>query len=91
MTQVQQIKRVARKCQWAELTHQEGIKMISFLKENNRINIYYSRPERMTVATTIDHPANGRSQLVRKKITMQELEWIFRNPRAHTCKGYYKK
>lgn len=48
-----EIKRIAQNNGYKLLDHQENIKMISFTKEEIRINVYYTK---MTVATCINHP-----------------------------------
>lgn len=82
---------MAEKSGWQNIDIQKNIMMAGFVKGSSRINIYYSKPWRLTVATVINHPVGGRKQLFRKFIRMDELPRIFRNPRAHTGKGYYKK
>lgn len=78
---------------WKFLDLQEENLMISwgFDWENvnfrQRINLWYST---MTVATAINHPKSGRTQLYRRGITLKELEKLFRNARTHTGKGYYQ-
>jgi len=53
-----------------------------------RINIYLTKG---TVATSLNHPSKGKTQLFRKNINYVELERLFINPRQHTGKGYYTK
>jgi hypothetical protein len=89
MDTVKEIRDIAKRCEWIEIDHQENISMISFTKSRSRINVYYSKPWRMTVATVVNHPTVGRQQLFRKYVRMDELERIFRYPRTHTGKGYY--
>jgi len=88
---VRNIIALAVKFGWKQIDHQKDKSMISFRKDEDRINIYYSKPWRMTVATTITHPTWGRKQLFRRNIKMPELETILRYPRKHTGKGYYRK
>jgi hypothetical protein len=88
---VKNIIGLAKKYQWKSLDYQKNISMISFERDDSRINVYYSKPWRMTVATTITHPTWGRQQLFRRNIKMPELENLFRYPRKHTGKGYYRK
>ncbi len=82
----------ANKYNWHNIDHQKNIFMLSFVKRKDkstmRINVYYSK---MTVATCIDHPKQGKTQLFRRNVTIEELEKIFENPRHHTGKGYHKK
>ena len=91
METIDEIRVIAKKWQWMEIDHQENIGMISFTRNGDRINVYYSKPWRMTVATVINHQKMGRQQLFRKYIKMFELDKIFRYPRIHTSKGYYTK
>ena len=44
-----------------------------------------------TIATCLDHPRRGKSQLFRKNLSLREIKEVFENPRAHTGKGYWKK
>merc|ERR1719369_116155 len=42
-----------------------------------------------TVATSLEHPTQGKTQLYRgQRNTFEELEEIFQNPRVHTDSGY---
>lgn len=84
-----QIRELAEKHGWKECDHQKNIGMISFLKDESRMNIYYTK---MTVATCINHPKKGRTQLFRKNVwSVSLLENLFFNPRLHTRRGYYRK
>lgn len=85
---LQQIRKIAADHNWLELDHQENIKMISFSNAVDRINVYYSK---MTVATCINHPKQGNTQLFRKCVTFDELVEIFSKPRVHTGKGYQRR
>jgi len=71
---------------------QKNIGMISFVKiignDPARINIYTTK---MTVATCINHPRKGKTQLFRKKVSIELMAKIFENPRTHTHIGYRKK
>lgn len=82
------IKKLAKVHGWNEHEHQENICMYSFVKGDARINVYYSK---MTVATCINHPNKGKSQLFRRRVDYGLLEKIFSNPRIHTGIGYYTK
>lgn len=42
------------------------------------------------VATILEHPKHGKTILYRKDVTLKQLAKIFKNPRQHTGKGYYK-
>ena len=58
-----------------------------FVKGNVQINVWNGR-RRLTVATVVTHPHKGRNTLYRRRISNEDLMWIFRNPRAHLNKGY---
>jgi len=83
-----EIRILASELGWQCVAHQRNIFLLSFKKEDMRVNIYYSK---MTVGTCLNHPTSGRTQLFRKKVSLKQLERIFKNPRVHTHKGYYKK
>lgn len=70
-----------------QIDWQEKQKMISFSDGITRINIYLTTG---TVATCLDHPKHGKTQLFRRNVSKKQLKKIFENPRAHTGKGYYK-
>lgn len=67
---------------------QENIGMISYSDGDTRINIYLTR---MTVATCLNHPTKGATQLFRKNVNYETLVEIFDYPRKHTGRGYYKR
>jgi len=88
------IKRVAKKNEYYELEvspRDEG-RMVSWRHDEKcrgvRINIYFTTG---TVATCLDHPKRGKSQLFRRNMTYADLEDIFENPRVHTDGGYYHR
>lgn len=82
---IKHIRSTAKAEGWKEIDHQEYIKMLSFVKGFSRINVYYSK---MTVATCINHPMQGKTQLFRKYVDDKLLKKIFKNPRIHTSNGY---
>ena len=84
---------IAAKYDWEFAEWQENIYMISYFKESDgirmRINVYLTT---MTIATSLDHPKKGKTQLYRRKVYDRALVGkIFRDPRHHTGKGYYEK
>lgn len=83
-----EIKQVAKKHGWDFLCYQENNYMLSFTKPGMRINVW---PSRMTVATCLDHPKQGKTQLFRRHVNLKLLERIFEYPRVHTMKGYQTK
>lgn len=82
------IKKLSEKHGWTKIKGNKQPLMISFLKEDTRMNIY---PTTMTVSTALEHPTSGKTQLFRKEVSLQTLNSLFINPRTHTNKGYYKK
>lgn len=65
--------------------------MIGFKREDDsyaRINVYVTKS---TFVTQINHPVKGRGQLFRRNIWEENYEKLFRNPRSHTGRGYYRR
>jgi len=86
--EIETIRQIAREEGWSEIDHQPNVFMLSFMHAQRRINVYYSK---MTVATCIEHPKYGRSQLFRRGVwSKDELRTLFKNPRAHTGAGYFQ-
>lgn len=83
---LKEVRRIAKSKKWIEIDHQENISMVSFTNGVDRINVYYTK---MTVATCINHPKKGKTQLFRKRVKFDLLTKIFENPRIHTDIGYY--
>ncbi len=73
---------------WTNPTLIESNKLVSLFKQEMRINVFYTT---LTVATCLNHPYKGKTQLFRKEVGVEELKKIFENPRSHTQKGFYKK
>ncbi len=80
------IETTAKRYGWRLVKWQKDIKMLSFKKGTDRINIYITK---MTVATAVKHPKYGKAQLYRRHVSFNLLEKIFTNPRVHTKKGYF--
>jgi hypothetical protein len=83
-----EIEKIALEFKWDFLEHQKNIKMVSFVKRDMRINIYISTG---TVATCLNHPKQGKTQMFRRNVDLTLLQKIFENPRIHSNKGYQKK
>ncbi|KAL3911982.1 MAG: hypothetical protein SGARI_001381 [Bacillariaceae sp.] len=62
--------------------------MASYKKDGMRLNFWLSTG---TVGSYLDHPRQGKTQLFRRSITMEEARDVFCNPRQHTGKGYHNK
>jgi hypothetical protein len=86
--EITELEDLAKEFDWQYLTFQENIGMLSFIKDDMRINIYTTK---MTVATCLNHPKQGKTQMFRKNVTPDEMKKIFKNPRHHINKGYRKK
>lgn len=82
------IDTVARQHGYVCFDYQEKIGMVSYSDGATRINIYLTK---MTVATCLNHPKQGPTQLFRRNVNIKELHEIFRYPRKHTGKGYHTK
>lgn len=50
--------------------------------------MYYST---RTVGTSMAHPTKGKTQLFRRRVTLDMLDKLLANPRMHTGRGYYSK
>jgi len=83
------IRRIASKLGWIEIANQHKIRRISLSKESIRIDIYEDHAQ-MNVISWLYHPKKGLTKLVRNKVSFGLLKNIFRNPRFHTGKGYYR-
>lgn len=89
---------IATRHGWQILDIQENIKMVRYMRARQgdvqKVNIYHGgkggRRDLFTVATAINHPVKGKTQLFRKYVSEQELDAVLKNPRAHTDKGYYQ-
>lgn len=87
------VRSVAESEGYSESYFNENSKVISFCKpgdttERVRINVYYTTG---TVATCINHPKQGRTQLFRRNVSLEQLKEILTNPRVHTGQGYYRR
>jgi hypothetical protein len=82
------IDEIAKKHDYNCISYQENIGMVSYSDGSTRINVYMTK---MTVATCLNHPTKGPTQLFRKNVDVKQLDEIFAYPRKHTGKGYYKK
>lgn len=79
------IIKIAKDNGWKLFADQPNNYCVIFRRDKEQINVWYTK---MTIATVVDHPKQGRQQLYRKNITNNELRKLFSNPRTHTNKGY---
>lgn len=58
-----------------------------------QVAVYFSEKAHrgFTVATAINHPKSGKTQLFRKGCSWGEVTELLKNPRKHTGKGYYER
>ena len=99
---IEEIKRLATNREWTLICEQPKTSMISFEKEFEysskpvRMNVYYTKDSTMkwlnlTIATAMDHPKKGKTQMYRRKINNTEFIKLLKNPRHHTGRGYQTK
>lgn len=88
-----ELAEIAKKFGWSPIPSGDPY-MVSFGKmidgSRARINVWNGR-RGQTVGTYVDHPKQGKTSLFRRWVTNEELKQIFKNPRAHTGKGYRKR
>lgn len=85
---VENIRLLAQVYGWQLMWHRELTGELYFRKAGCQLTIWYST---MTVRTALKHPTKGKTQMFRKRISMELLERIMTNPRIHTNKGYIQK
>lgn len=73
---------------WTMLDYQSNIGMVSFDKNDVRLNVYVTT---LTCGTALDHPRKGKTQLFRQGIPLDAICKIFKNPRCHSGRGYYER
>lgn len=92
MQRIAELNVIASQFGWKNININIPTKLTSYTKMIEegvcRIDIYYTT---MTVSISLNHPKKGKTQLHRKHVTDKEINILFKNPRAHTGKGYYKK
>eukprot|EP00574_Skeletonema_japonicum_P004596 CAMPEP_0201722042 /NCGR_PEP_ID=MMETSP0593-20130828/6530_1 /ASSEMBLY_ACC=CAM_ASM_000672 /TAXON_ID=267983 /ORGANISM="Skeletonema japonicum, Strain CCMP2506" /LENGTH=291 /DNA_ID=CAMNT_0048212943 /DNA_START=43 /DNA_END=918 /DNA_ORIENTATION=- len=91
MLDVEAIRHLAQQHCLAEVQFNDTSRVIAFERSTPlpcRINVYYTTG---TVATCINHPRSGKTQLFRRNQTLDDLGAIFANPRQHTGVGYYRR
>lgn len=96
------IRTLANNHGWKFKKENEKSNMFSFTKESGngtkdfKIDVYYKNNSTMlnfnfTIATSIDHPVKGKTQMFRKGVSRNLFIKILINPRHHTDCGYRKK
>jgi len=89
MLSTENIRRIAHNHHYHEVQINEESRVISFKNfvGDVRVNVYYTTG---TVATCLDHPHSGKTQLFRRNQTESDLNELFKQPRTHTGVGYYR-
>jgi hypothetical protein len=74
---------------WNKLsTETSQAAMASYSCQDTRLNFWLSTG---TVGSYLDHPRQGKTQLFRREVDMQQADEIFQNPRVHTGAGYQRR
>jgi hypothetical protein len=84
---VSDVRILAVRNYWIEINFQKKNNIISFKKNDIRMNIYLLNS---IVSTSMNHPKHGKTQLFRYKCSLLDVNKIMKNPRIHTGKGYYR-
>ena len=89
MLDIETVRRIANQNGFEEVQYNDVSRVIAFQKGSPqcRVNVYYSTG---TVATCLDHPRSGKTQLFRRGQSLDDLAGIFSNPRQHTGVGYFR-
>jgi len=85
------VKELASDSGWTELpTHpQDEDRMMSFFSGKHEGVTVNVNLDTGTVATSLEHPSKGKTQLYRgQRSTLGQLEEVFNNPRVHTGSAY---
>jgi hypothetical protein len=74
---------------WNKLsTETRQAAMASYSCQDMKLNFWLSTG---TVGSYLDHPQQGKTQLFRREVDMQQANEIFQNPRVHTGAGYQRR
>ena len=88
------VRQAAEESQLHEIYFNQTSRVVSFAQSPddpqaiNRLNVYYTTG---TVATCLDHPWQGKTQLFRRDVSMSLLRQLMREPRLHTGTGYHRR
>lgn len=90
-SRLEEIRQIAKASGLREIFYNEESRVVSFVPARGntnpltRLNVYFTT---MTVGTCIDHPFQGKTQLFRRNVTLEQLKEIALDPRIHTGQGY---
>ena len=88
------VRQAAEESQLHEIYFNQTSRVVSFAPSPDdpqaiiRLNVYYATG---TVATCLDHPWQGKTQLFRRDVSMSLLRQLMREPRLHTGTGYHRR
>lgn len=86
---LQEVRRIAAAVGLKEVSHNPGQHIVSFATQDRaKIIVYYGTG---TVATSMHHPRQGKTQLFRRNQTLEGLRDIFLNPGVYTEIGYMEQ
>ena len=91
---IEAVRREAGSAGLFEIYFNEASRVVSFAPDPEdpqaltRINVYYTTG---TVATCMDHPRQGKTQLFRRDVDIVLLRELLRDPRLHTNTGYHRR
>jgi len=76
--------------EWTKLKikTQTSVRLAAYKKDDMRLHFWLTTG---TVGSYLNHPKQGKTQLFRRKISFDEAEEIFVDPRIHLSKGYHSK
>ena len=74
---------------WEKIsTEKSTAPMVSYRRDGARLNFWLSTG---TVGSYLEHPRQGKTQLFRRKTSMNAANALFDNPRVHTGSGYHRR
>lgn len=85
--QISKIKALATRYGWEEILPRKNPAMVSFARENERINVFHTTG---TVAVITNDFEGKRTQSFRRNIDLKELDGIFNRPRHSQIELEYK-
>lgn len=92
--EIEDVRQAATTAGLQEIYFNQASRVVSFaphaddLQALTRINVYFTTG---TVATCLDHPQQGKTQLFRRNVDVGLLGELMRDPRLHTNTGYHHR